>query len=328
MSQLHEIAAALVAKPKGIFAADESGGSTEKRFDSVGVPSTEENRRQYRKLFFETPEIENYVSGTILFDETARQADDNGTPFPELLASRGIMPGIKVDKGLEPLPGFEGETVTSGLDGLQDRLKEYADMGMKFAKWRAALKIGDGTPSPAAVIANMHALARYAADCQAAGIVPIVEPEVMLDGDHTLEQSKEALAGVLDELFVQLALLKVDLKGTILKTSMVLAGKDASTVSTPEEVAEATVEVLTGHVPEELGGIVFLSGGQSVQQATDNLQAISNLGPHPWNMTFSYARALQQPALEAWVGKTENIPIAQEKFLERVKANSAATAIR
>lgn len=325
MSQLHEIAAALVAKPKGIFAADESGGSTEKRFDSVGVPSTEENRRQYRKLFFETPEIENYISGTILFDETARQADDNGTLFPELLASRGIIPGIKVDKGLEPLPGFEGETVTSGLDGLQDRLKEYADMGLKFAKWRAALKIGNGTPSPAAIIANTHALARYAADCQSVGIVPIVEPEVMLDGDHSLEQAKEVLESVLDELFIQMKLLKVDLKGTILKTSMVLAGKDNDTTSTPEEVAEATVEVLTGHVPEELGGIVFLSGGQGTEQATDNLQAITNLGSHPWNITFSYARALQQPALEAWVGKMKNIPAAQEKFLERVKANSSAT---
>lgn len=324
---MREVAAALVAKPKGIFAADESGGSTEKRFTSVGVESTEENRRQYRQLFFTTPEIEDYLSGVILFDETARQKSDDGVLFPELLRQRGLIPGIKVDKGLEPLPGFEDETVTGGLDGLQNRLKEYAEMGLKFAKWRAALRVGDGKPSPATVIANVHALARYAADCQAAGIVPIVEPEVMLDGDHTLDQTKEALAGVLDELFVQLELLKVDLSATILKTSMVISGKECPRQSTTDEVAEATVEVLTGHVPKELAGIVFLSGGQAVQQATDNLRAITNLGPHPWNITFSYARALQQPALEAWVGKAENIPAAQAAFLERVKANSDATEL-
>lgn len=324
---MQEVAAALVAKPKGILAADESGGSTEKRFAQFGIESTEENRRQYRQLFFTTPDIEAYISGIILFDETARQKSDEGELFPDLITRRGMIPGIKVDKGLEPLPEFEGETVTSGLDGLQARLGEYKAMGLQFAKWRAALKIGENMPSPAAVVANAHALARYAADCQAAGIVPIVEPEVTLDGDHTLEQCKEVLADVLDELFVQLDLMKVDLEATILKTSMVLSGKEAPQQATTDEVAAATVEVLTGHVPQNLAGIVFLSGGQEVEQATENLQAITNLGPFPWNVSFSYARALQIPAIEKWLGQPDNIPAAQEAFFERVKANSRATKI-
>lgn len=324
---MQEVAAALVAKPKGILAADRRKESTAKRFAEYGIEVTEENRRLYRQLLFTTPDMEAYISGIILFDETTRQKSDDGELFPDLIARRGMIPGVKVDEGKAPMPGFEGELVTYGLDNLPKRLEEYAKMGLKFAKWRAALQVGEGKPSPAVVVANMHAMARFAAYCQAAGLVPIVEPEVLLDGDHSLEQCKEVLADVLDELFVQLDLMKVDLKATVLKTSMVLSGKDASRQATTDEVAAATVEVLTGHVPQNLGGIVFLSGGQEVEQATENLQAITNLGPFPWNVSFSYDRALQIPAVETWRGKSENVPAAQEAFFERVKANSRATKI-
>lgn len=324
---MQEVARALVEKPKGIFAADESGGSTEKRFASYGIACTEETRRQYRQLFFTTPEIENYISGVILFDETARQLSDDGQPLRYLLRDRGIIPGIKVDRGLVPLPGFSEETVTSGLDGLSGRLTEYEQMGLRFAKWRAALRIGEETPSQAAIVANTHALAQYAAECQAVGIVPIVEPEVMLEGDHTLDRCYHVLTAVLDEQFRQLELLNVDLSAVILKTSMAIAGSSSDEQQVTEYTARATVDALTNHVPHDLAGIVFLSGGQTPEQATENLAAITQLGPHPWNITFSYSRALQEPAIQAWLGKPENIPAAQTAFLERVKANSAAVAV-
>lgn len=324
---MQEVAQALVAKPKGIFAADESGGSTEKRFASYGIECTEETRRQYRQLFFTTPEIEKYISGVILFDETARQLSDSGQPLRELLRDRGIIPGIKVDKGLVPLPGFGEETVTSGLEGLSTRLDEYARMGLRFAKWRAALKIGDGTPSEAAIRENAAVLAQYALECQQAGIVPIVEPEVMLEGDHTLDRCYHTLTAVLDEQFRQLDLLGVDRSACILKTSMAIAGSSSDEQQVTEYTARATTDALHGHVPHDLAGIVFLSGGQTPEQATENLAAITQLGPHPWNITFSYSRALQEPAIQAWLGKPENVPAAQAAFLERVKANSAAVAV-
>lgn len=321
---LEEIAAKLVANPKGIFAADESGGSIGKRFEQHDIEFSEESRRVYRQLFFTTPDVEQYVSGVILFDETARQRSDDGVLFPELLASKGIIPGIKVDKGIKPLPGFDGEGVTSGLDNLDERLKEYRDMGLRFAKWRAAINIGDGIPSDAAIAANVHALARYALDCQNADIVPIVEPEVVHAGDYDIENSKRVTAKVLDALFDELALLGVNRKAIILKTGMVLAGSD-QVQSEPEAVAHATVETLKNHVPHDVAGVVFLSGGQGVEQATDNLQAITDAGLQAWPITFSYSRALQEPAIEAWKGEPENIEAAQDAFLARLKANSHAT---
>jgi len=321
---IEEIAKQLVEKPKGIFAADESGGSIGKRFEEHGIEFSEENRRLYRQLFLTAPDIEKYVSGVILFDETARQRADNGTLFPELLASKGIIPGIKVDKGIELLPGFDGEGVTSGLDGLGERLKEYREMGLRFAKWRAALTIGDGTPSDAAIAANVHTLARYALACQNADIVPIVEPEIIHAGNYDIETSKRVTAKILDALFDELALLGVNRKAIILKTGMVLAGSEYEQ-SQPSEVAHVTVETLKNHVPHDVAGVVFLSGGQGVEQATDNLQAITDLGNQAWPITFSYARALQEPAIAAWKGKAQNVEAAQNAFLDRLEANSNAT---
>lgn len=321
---LEDIAQKLLENPKGIFAADESGGSIAKRFVQYGIEDSEEMRRQYRQLFFTTPDIEHGLSGTILFDETARQKSDDGTPFPELLAARGIIPGIKVDKGIVPLPGFEGEGVTSGLDGLPERLAEYHSMGLRFAKWRAAFTVTDTLPSDAAIAANVHALARYALDCQNAGIVPIVEPEIVHDGNFTIERAREVSARVLDALFEELALLGVNRQATILKTSMVLAGSKQEQ-STPEEVAQATIDIFTHHVPHDLAGIVFLSGGQSPEQATANLQAITNLGEQTWPITFSFSRALQEPVLEVWGGQRENTSHAQQTFASLVQANSDAT---
>lgn len=324
---LEEIAAKLLENPKGIFAADESGGSIHKRFESFGIEDSEEMRRQYRQLFFTTPGIETGLSGTILFDETARQKSDDGTPFPELLASRGIIPGIKVDKGIVPLPGFDGEGVTSGLDGLPARLAEYREMGLRFAKWRAAFSVTDTLPSDAAIAANVHALARYALDCQNADIVPIVEPEIVHDGSFSIERAEEVSARILDALFEELALLGVDRKACILKTSMVLAGSQQPQ-SSPEAVANATVRVFTHHVPHDLAGIVFLSGGQTPEQATANLQAISNLGAQQWPITFSFSRALQEPVLEAWGGNTHHAEKAQTVFSQLVAKNSDATTAK
>lgn len=324
---MEDVAKRLVAKPKGIFAADESGGSIEKRFKQFSIPFTEENRRLYRQLFFTTPQIEQYISGIILFDETARQTADDGTSFIDLIRKRNIMPGIKVDTGLVALPGFENETVTSGLDGLAKRLEEYYEMGLRFAKWRAAFVIdGDNgkLPSNGAIAANVHALTRYAMECQHAGIVPIIEPEVVHTGNFSLETCQQATAKILDVLFDEIALFNVNRKALILKVNMVLAGSERP-ATPPQDVAQATVQTLTQHVPHDVAGVVFLSGGQSVEQATENLQAITALGKQPWPITFSYARALQEPAIAAWGGNAQHTYAAQRAFLARAAANSAAT---
>ncbi|MBH1979995.1 fructose-bisphosphate aldolase class I [Candidatus Saccharibacteria bacterium] len=321
---LEDIARSLVENPKGIFAADESGGSINKRFIQYGIEDSEEVRRQYRQLFFTAPEVEHYLSGVILFDETARQAADNKQPFPELLSERGIIPGVKVDKGIVALPGFDSEGVTSGLDGLPERLAEYHALGLRFAKWRAAFTVTDALPSDAAIAANVHALARYALDCQNAGIVPIVEPEIVHEGDFSIDRAQEVTARILDALFEELALLGVNRKAIILKTSMVLAGSKQEQSST-EAVAKATVSTLVHHVPHDIAGIVFLSGGQTPEQATANLQAITNLGEQAWPITFSFSRALQEPVLEVWGGQPENAEHAQATFTGLAKANSDAT---
>jgi fructose-bisphosphate aldolase class I len=321
---MEEVAAKLVENPKGIFAADQSGGSLSKQFATYDIEFTEENRRIYRQFLFTTPQIEHYVSGVILFDETAHQSTDDGTKFVDLLASRGMIPGVKVDGGIVDLAGFPGEGVTSGLDGLPERLQEYRQMGIRFAKWRAAFIVSEHTPSDAAIAANVHSLARYARDCQVAGIVPIVEPEIVHDGDFDIETCQHVTAKVLDILFDELALMGVNLQALLLKTSMVLAGS-TQTQSTPEEVAQATVATLREHVPQQVAGIVFLSGGQTPEQATENLQAITNLGEQAWPITFSYSRVLQEPTLERWAGEAANIHAAQETFLARVKASSQAT---
>lgn len=321
---MDEIARKLVENPKGIFAADESGGSINKKFDEFGIEFTEENRRLYRQLFITTPGYEKYTSGVILFDETARQHVDDGRTFVKAIADNGVIPGIKVDKGITPIHGYEGEGVTAGLDGLSERLQEYRAMGLRFAKWRAALYIQNGTgPSDAAIAANVHALARYAAECQAADIVPIVEPELVHAGYYSIEEAEQAMARILDALFDEMNLFKVRRQATILKTSMVLAGKDFER-SNPHEIADATLRVFRDHVPHDLAGIVFLSGGQSVEQATENLAAISSHGKQTWPITFSYARALQHPAIAAWQGKHENVHVAQQAFLARLEANSEA----
>lgn len=322
---MEEIANKLVRNPLGIFAADESGGSIEKRFAEHNIEFSEENRRKYRQLFFKTPHIEQFISGVILFDETARQKTDEGVAFTEYLNNLGVISGIKVDKGLVPIPNFDGETTTAGLDGLQERLQEYYSMGLRFAKWRSALYIQNSKmPSEAAIAANVHVLARYASECQKAGIVPIVEPEIVHDGDFSLEECKQATKSVLEALFSELELFKVNRKALLLKTGMVLAGKKREETK-PEDVAKATVETLLETVPYDTAGIVFLSGGQSVIQATNNLRAITDLGKQPWPITFSYARALQQPAIIAWDGKDSNVHPAQVAFFERIKANSEAT---
>ncbi|MCL2444938.1 fructose-bisphosphate aldolase class I [Candidatus Saccharibacteria bacterium] len=321
---IRTIAKRLMREGKGILAADESGGSIAKKFAERGIEDTEENRRNYRNIFFTTDGLEEFVNGVILFDETARQKADDGRNFVEFLTGRGVIPGIKVDKGLEDLPGLGGEKVTLGLDELKVRLKEYYEMGCRFAKWRAAFEIGEGTPSDAAIAANVQALSRYALDCQEAGIVPIVEPEIVYDGDYTIEQCKEATSRVLFALFSEMELMGVDLEGAVLKCNMVLAGKRHEVQSTPEEVGRATAEVLRAQVPESLAGVVFLSGGQSVTQSTDNLQAVTNEGPFPWLVAFSFARALQDPAVETWVGREENVQAARDAFRERLAANTEA----
>jgi fructose-bisphosphate aldolase, class I len=323
-NDLHETAKALVAEGKGILAADESSGTIKKRFDSIGVDSTEENRRTYRDMLFSTEGAEEFISGVILFDETIRQSSADGTPFPKLLDSKGIIPGIKVDTGAKPLALAEGETVTEGLDGLRERLAEYRELGARFAKWRATYSIGPGTPSEYCVWTNAHALARYAALCQEAGLVPIVEPEVLMEGDHTLEASAKATGRVLQAVYTELHDQRIDLWGTLLKPNMVLSGYDAPDRAGADEVAEATLECFYRHVPAAVPGIVFLSGGQSDEDATAHLNAMNARGPHPWELSFSYGRALQAPALKAWEGKEENLEAAQRAYYHRAKMNSAA----
>ena len=322
--QLASTARALVQKGKGILAADESYGTIKKRFDKIDVPSTEETRRAYRELLFTTPGVEEFISGVILFDETIRQIAEDGTPFPELLSSRGIIPGIKVDKGAIGLPGFPGEKITEGLDGLLDRLEEYRDLGARFTKWRAVITIGEDIPTPYAMDANAHALARYAAASQAAGLVPIVEPEVLMDGDHSIERCYEVTADTLNNVFSELHRARVDLEGLLLKPNMVLPGKESLEQASVEEVAATTVRCLRSTVPAAVPGIVFLSGGQSPEQATRHLNAMNQLGDHPWELSFSYGRALQEPSLEAWRGEPENVARAQELFYHRARLNSAA----
>ena len=324
MQDLAETARALVAEGKGILAADESEGTIKKRFDSIGVESTEDNRRAYRELLFATSGAEDYISGVILFDETIRQSASDGTPFPKLLESKGVIPGIKVDKGAKPLALAEGETITEGLDGLRERLAEYRALGARFAKWRATYLIAEDEPSEYCVWTNAHALARYAALCQEAGLVPIVEPEVLQDGTHTLEQSRKATGRVLQALYTELHDQRIDYRGTLLKPNMVLSGYDASDRAGVDEVADATLECFYKHVPAAVPGIVFLSGGQTDEDATAHLNAMNARGPHPWQLSFSYGRALQAPALKAWGGKPENVEAAQRAYYHRAKMNGAA----
>ena len=324
--RLHKVASSLVARPKGIFAADESGGNIHKKFESIGVEDNFENRRAYREMFFKTQDIENYLSGIILFEETVEQNTSEGVNFVEYLKNRDILVGVKLDGGLRPLAGFESETISVGLDSLDQKLEKYSKMNIDFAKWRVAFEINKekGTPSDAAIEANLRILAQYAKACQKYGIVPIVEPEVVYSGNHTIKQCREITEKILKSLFKELEIFKVDLAGTILKTGMVLAGSENEIQSSSREVARETIAALKNSVPKELAGVVFLSGGQTPTQATDNLQEITNLGPFDWGVTYSYARALQLPALQAWAGKAENVSQAQLLFLERVAANSHA----
>jgi fructose-bisphosphate aldolase, class I len=322
--ELETVAQRMVAKGKGILAADESMGTIKRRFDSIKVESNENNRRAYREMLFTTKGIEEAISGVILFDETLRTSASDGTAFAQVLSRKGIIPGIKVDKGPVDIPGFPGEVVTEGLDGLRARVKEYYELGARFAKWRAVITIGDRIPTPTCLEANAHALARYAALCQEGGLVPIVEPEVLLDGSHTVERSQEVTEETLKVTFSKLFEHRVHLEGMILKPSMVVSGKDNPKQAGVEEVAERTIRCLKRTVPAAVPGIAFLSGGQSAEKATEHLNAMNSMGPHPWEVSFSYARALQDPALKAWKGEAANIPAAQKIFYHRAKCNSAA----
>jgi fructose-bisphosphate aldolase, class I len=321
---LEETARGLVAPGKGILAADESDGTIKKRFDSIQVESTEESRRAYRDMLFTTPEIGEYISGVILFDETIRQKSADGTPFPALLEREGVIPGIKVDKGAKPLAGSPDEKITEGLDGLRERLNEYRELGARFTKWRAVIEIGERIPTYTCLHTNAHALGRYAALSEEAGLVPIVEPEVLMDGDHTLERCYYITEWMLKETFQQLYYQRVKLEGMLLKPNMVLSGKDAPEQASVEEVAEATVRCLKNCVPAAVPGIVFLSGGQSDELATAHLNAMNALGPHPWELSFSYGRALQAPPLKAWRGEESNVQAGQEALAHRARMNSLA----
>jgi fructose-bisphosphate aldolase class I len=322
--ELESVAQAMVAKGKGILAADESMGTIKRRFDSIKIESNENNRRAYREMLFTTKGIEEAISGVILFDETLRTTASDSTPFPQVLSKKGIIPGIKVDKGPVDLPEFPGEVVTEGLDGLRGRIKDYKDLGAKFAKWRAVINIGNGIPTYTCLEANAHALARYAALCQEGGLVPIVEPEVLLDGSHTVERCQEVTEQALKVTFTALFLQRVYLEGMILKPSMIVSGKDCPQQAGVQEVAERTLRCLNRTVPAAVPGIAFLSGGQSAERATEHLNAMNAMGPHPWEVSFSYARALQDPALKAWKGEAGNIAAAQKIFYHRAKCNSAA----
>ncbi|HSB88994.1 MAG TPA: class I fructose-bisphosphate aldolase [Anaerolineales bacterium] len=326
---LEGTARAMVPAGKGILAADESTGTIRKRFTAVGIADTEENRRAYREMLFTTPGMEDYISGVILFDETLRQSAGEGTPFPALLAAKGILPGIKPDRGAKDMAGHPSEKVTEGLDGLRERLAEYRDLGVRFGKWRAVITIGEGLPSLTCLQANAEALARYAALCQEQGLVPIVEPEVLMDGDHSLERCAEVTELTLRIVFDRLADHRIHLEGTILKPNMVIPGKGHSHQAASAEVAEATVSTLLRCVPAAVPGIVFLSGGQTPQQATENLNAINARFPSlPWEISFSYGRALQDEALRAWLGQREKTPAAQAAFYHRARNVGAARAGR
>ena len=322
--ELESIAGAMVARGRGILAADESSGTIRKRFDAIKLESTEEARRAYRELLFTTPGIGQFISGVILYDETLRQKTRQGVPFPEVIASQGIVPGIKVDAGAKPLAGFPGDTITEGLDGLRERLAEYHKLGARFAKWRAVIDIGTGVPSRFAIEANAHALARYAALCQEANIVPIVEPEVLMDGGHTLARCEEVTDAVLDAVFGQLFAHRIHLEGMVLKPNMVISGKKCADRASPQEVAEATLRCLKRHVPAAVPGIAFLSGGQSEAEATQHLALMNKLGGVPWALTFSYGRALQESAIKAWGGKVDNVGAGQATLLKRARLNGLA----
>jgi fructose-bisphosphate aldolase class I len=325
-AELSATAHALVAKSRGILAADESTSTIKKRFDSIKLESTEENRRTYREMLFSAPGAAEYISGVILYDETLRQKTKDGVPFPAYLAQHGMLPGIKVDLGAKPLAGFPGETMTEGLDGLRERLAEYYKLGARFAKWRAVIDIGSGIPSRYAIDANAEGLARYAALCQEAGIVPIVEPEVLMDGGHTLDRCEEVTNGVLDRVFEHLFSARVFLEGMVLKPNMVVAGKKSAQKASAEQVAEATVRTLKRQVPSAVPGIAFLSGGQSPAEATLHLSLMNAAGPLPWALTFSYGRALQENALNAWGGKSGGYAGGQQALFVRAKLNGLAAA--
>ena len=323
---LESIAEAMVAPGKGILAADESSGTIKKRFDSINVESTADNRRDYREMLFRTEEaMKSYISGVILYDETIRQKTKDGTPLVELIKKAGSIPGIKVDAGAKDMAGFPGEKVTEGLDGLAERLAEYYDLGARFAKWRAVIDIASGIPTRTCLEANAEALARYAALCQQAKIVPIVEPEVLMDGGHDIGRCFDVTEETLRIVFERLAAHRVKLEGTILKPNMVIAGKKCGKQASVEEVAEMTIACFKRTVPAAIPGIVFLSGGQSDEDATAHLNAMNAIGGFPWKMSFSYGRALQAAPLKAWSGKAENVAAGQKAFLHRAKMNSLAT---
>jgi fructose-bisphosphate aldolase class I len=314
----------LVAPGKGILAADESTGTIKKRFDSIAVGSTEDNRRHYRQMLFTTPGIGDHISGVILFDETIRQSTDDGVGFVKVLESAGPIPGIKVDTGAKPLALFPGETVTEGLDGLRERLAEYGELGARFAKWRATIIIGDGTPTEYAIRANADGMTRYAALCQEADIVPIVEPEILMDGGHDLEACEEATARTLDALYATLQDARIDLPGSLLKVNMIVPGKGSPNQKTDREIAEATIRTLRDHVPSEVPGVVFLSGGMSDEEATSRLNEMNRIGGFPWELSFSYGRALQAPSLKAWGGSSDHVEAGQRALAHRAKMNGLA----
>jgi fructose-bisphosphate aldolase, class I len=321
---LEATARALVAPGKGILAADESTGTIEKRLKSIEVESTEENRRAYREMLFTTAGIGDHISGVILFDETIRQSTRDGVPFTKVLQDAGVIPGIKVDKGAKALAGAEGEKVTEGLDGLRERLEEYRELGAKFTKWRAVIDIGEGRPSAYCIHVNAHALARFAALSQQAGLVPIVEPEVLMDGPHTIERCYEVTEATLEAVFNELFSQRVVYERMLLKPNMVISGNECSEQAGPEQVAEATIRCFRSVVPAAVPGIVFLSGGQSDEQATANLNAINTGGPHPWQLSFSYGRALQAPSLKAWRGDEANVQAGQDALAHRARLNGTA----
>jgi len=327
-SELARIASAMVAKGKGILAADESGGTIKKRFGSIKLESTEEQRRTYREMLFTAPGAAAAVSGVILYDETIRQKTRDGTPFAQYLTKQGMIPGIKVDTGAKVLAGFPGETITEGLDGLRERLIDYRGLGARFAKWRAVIDIAEGIPTAFAIEANAHALASYAALCQENDIVPIVEPEVLMDGAHSIERCQQVSETVLASVFRQLFEHRIVLEGMVLKPNMVISGKKAANRAGPQEVAEATLRVLKRHVPAAVPGIAFLSGGQSPTEATLHLSLLNQMGPLPWSLTFSYGRALQDTALKAWGGVAGNFAAGQKEFARRAKLNGLATTGR
>jgi fructose-bisphosphate aldolase class I len=325
LTELNRVAEHMVAPGRGILAADESSGTIKKRFDTIGVENTENNRRDYRELMFRTSEaMSKYISGVILYDETIRQNAKDGTPLVKLITAAGAVPGIKVDAGAKPLPFCPGETVTEGLDGLRERLIEYRKLGAKFAKWRAVIEVGAAIPSYSCIKANAHALARYAALCQEQEIVPIVEPEILMDGDHDIDRCYSASEWALKATFEELYYNRVALEGIVLKPNMAIPGKKSSRKASVEEVAEKTVRLLKACVPGAVPGIAFLSGGQSDEEATAHLDAMNKLGPLPWKLTFSYGRALQAAPQKAWGGKSENVAAAQRAFAHRARMNSLA----